>query len=124
MTISRKNHIINSGGSANMSADVHSDVAILRAGENKVSFHIKIDNTDSAVGVIKIQESNDVLAEKYPDNADWVLVTFNSGSTEYDIADGTDMFHIETYAKYLRVWYDFTSGDGILDVFANIVGGM
>lgn len=117
-----KEHIVNSSASTNMGADITESSAFaeyveLKKGQTKVSFHVVITNTD-AVGVIYFREKNKV-------EADGSNCEFNSGDTSYTVSSGVDIdqvFHIESYAKYIEFFYDRTSGNGTCDVYANIVG--
>lgn len=117
-----KGHMVNSSGSANMSADITADstgcdIVELKHCQTEASFHVVISNTN-AVGVVKFREKNKL-------EATGMEIEFNNGSTSYTVSSGTDVnqvFHIISFARYIEFFYDFTSGDGICDVYAKVVG--
>jgi hypothetical protein len=81
--------------------------------------HILVDNTD-AVGVLYGRESND------PDLtlANWVNVVFTDGTESIAVASGVDIVatrHIISGCRYIELFYDYTSGNGKLDLFVTKV---
>lgn len=109
-------HIINSNNSDNMDADVISDVVLISK-KKCIGIQIDVDNTD-AVGVINIQQCIDI------DRTNWVDVTLIDGSTSVAVESGVDLHLLYDLAylggRYLRAFYDRTSGNGKIDVYCEV----
>jgi hypothetical protein len=110
--------IINSAGVANCGADVTSSIVDIR-NKSLCGIHIVLQNTN-AVGVIYVKTSNyySGALERLDDY--WVNEVFLDGSTSITVSSGVavnEMIHLaDLGACFLKVFYDYTSGDGILDV--------
>lgn len=105
-------HIIDSEGSDNLSEDLTSSIVIKPIKHSKISFDIHLDNTN-AVGKIYIKRSCN--GTQYLDQI------FSDGSSYIDVTSGVDVeetIDIDGSAAPLwKIFYDFTSGDGQLDVY-------
>jgi len=112
--------IIQASGADNLGADLYSE--IVKLGDcTKLSLDFQLANTD-AVGELFVLETNDPTL----DWADWNVVEWDDGTDSIAVSSGTDVNqvkHLETFAGYLAVFYDYTSGDGQLDVILTMKRG-
>jgi len=99
--------IVNSGSVANMSATFTSSTLDISGG-GTTSVHVIVSNTASAVGRVEIQVSND--GTNFPT---YVAVSVLASGGVNSLVDYPGA------AKFLRIRYTRTSGDGILDVHVN-----
>mgnify|MGYP003151624739 FL=1 len=92
--------------SGDMSADVTGDT-IDGAYATKVSATCVNTAGSSPSGTIYIQTSND--------NSTWVNSGVAAGSAAISAAE-TNLLYQDLYARYVRIFYDYTSGSASLDV--------
>jgi len=108
--------LIDSSGADNLSADVTSAVVSLdRVRGLGVEAHVDntVNGTKTATGKLYFQVSNSQV--------NWNDISLSNGLTYLDVTSGNDADAHENFtdleAEYFRVFYDRTSGDGILDVY-------
>ncbi len=113
-------HLIDSDTTDNMGADVTSNWVPIE-GSHGVGLEVKVDNTSTAstgtaAGTIAVQVSNST--------SNWTALEFSDGTTSLTVSSGTDVTKaldlVDLNWRFLRVFYDRTSGDGILDVYAYV----
>lgn len=112
-------YIVQSGGADNLSADLTSKIVNIEGSEG-VGVEIKLDNTvlgtKTAAGNIEIQVSNS--------GVNWTAVELSSGLTYIAASAGVDVSAFcdlnGLNAKFLRIFYDRTSGNGVLDVWTYV----
>ncbi len=106
-------HIINSEGADNLSEDLYSSIVVKPYNRRVITFDIYLVNTN-AVGKIYLKRSCS--------GVQYCNQIFSDSSTYIDVLSGIDIvatIDIDGSAALLwKVFYDFTSGDGQLDVYA------
>jgi hypothetical protein len=106
-------HIIDSDGSNNLSADLTSTIIQKPNTRRIITFDIYLDNTN-AVGKIYIKRSCSGVQyfdQILPDDSTFITV-----SSGVDVVQTFDFG--ESAAPLWKIFYDFTSGNGKLDVYA------
>lgn len=124
----RAGKLVDSGGSNNMGADLYSSgvaadiqdvdgLAVLSLERSKCAgVQILVGGAGNAVGSIYLQQSMDGI--------NWVNIVFLDGSDYISVASGVAVNAFVDLAdlggKFLRVFWDWTSGNDKLDVFAQV----
>lgn len=109
-----KNQLLTGGllmSNVNVTGDTNSYPMVID-GRKLISLDTFIDN-NNLVGVISIQGCND----PHRTTPNWVEITNVSVSSGVDTQDLIDI--VDIGCKYIKVFFDHTSGDGLMTVVAH-----